>query len=100
MVRHIVWWTLKDGVDGKTAVEHAREIKAASGVLKGIPGVLSCEVSCVIEPTSNVAAQLALTSTHENAEALAAYQIDPAHVEFAGKIKRIALSRGCLDFEV
>lgn len=100
MVRHVVWWTLKDNVDGKSAAEYARAIVEASSVLKGIPGVLSCEVSCKIEPTSNVPAQLALTSTHENAEALAAYQVDPVHVEFAGKIKAAALTRGCLDFEV
>jgi len=100
MVRHIVWWTLKEQAEGYSAAENARRIKDASGMLSGIPGVLSCEVSCQIEPTSTVAAQLVLTSTHESAEALAAYQVNPVHVKFAGIIKAVCASRSSLDFEI
>lgn len=100
MIRHIVWWTLKEHAEGRSAMENAQSIKEASGVLAGIPGVLSCEVSFRIEPTSTVPAQLVLTSTHEDAAALAAYQVNPVHMDFAGLIKAVCSSRSCLDFEI
>lgn len=100
MVRHIVWWTLKDKAEGRTGAENARYIKEHCGVLREIPGVLSLEVSYLIEPTSTVAAQLALTSTHESREALAQYQINPIHVKFGGLAKAVCASRSCLDFEI
>lgn len=100
MVRHIVWWTLKDEADGRTAAENAELMLKKSAVLAGLPGVLDCHMTNRIERTSTVAAQAALVSDHRDAKALAAYQIHPAHLEFAGFVKTVASSRNSLDLEL
>lgn len=99
MVRHIVWWKLKKEAAGRTAAENAARIQSSYQPLKGIAGVLSVEVSTRFLPTSTVPAQVILTSTHESADALKAYAIDPAHLKFAELIGSVCEDRNCIDYE-
>ena len=97
MIRHIVFWTLKDSPE---AAAHAAEIKEASATLAAIPGVLSVEVSIEIEPTSTVSAKVVLQSAHEKPEDLAAYAVHPIHLEFGKLIKAYCENRQALDYTI
>ena len=45
MIRHIVFWKLKDTAEGKTKQENAEHIKKSLESLKGIiPGMIDAEV--------------------------------------------------------
>lgn len=100
MIRHIVWWTLKHEADGASPAENAARIVAASSVLHNLPSVLSVEVSNKIQPTTTVAVQVILTSTHKDLDALKQYQVDPVHVKFAKFITSLSDSRQCIDYEL
>ena len=100
MIRHIVWWTLKEHAEGKSAAENAQHLVEASAMLHGMPSVRSIEVSCLIQPTSTVPAQVVLQSSHDDMAALKAYAENPVHLEFAAKVKAVCASRQALDYSV
>ncbi|MCH5276486.1 MAG: Dabb family protein [Desulfovibrionaceae bacterium] len=100
MIRHIVWWTLKDRADGFSAAQNAQRILAASAALKDIPAVHSVEVSADIEPSSTARAQIVLQSTHDSPEALQEYAVHPVHLEFARLIQAACENRQALDYRV
>lgn len=100
MIRHIVWWTLQETAEGHSAAENAQRIKEASAPLSGIPTVLSVEVSCRIQPTSTVPAQVVLQSVHEDMAGLKAYAEHPTHLEFGKLVKAVSASRQALDYAI
>lgn len=100
MIRHIVWWTLKEEAEGHSAAENAQKLVDASAMLHGIPSVRSVEVSCRIQPTSTVQAQVVLQSAHDDMAALQAYAENPVHLEFAARVKAVCSSRQALDYQV
>ena len=101
MLRHIVWWTLKDEAEGFTADQNAARVKEASAILSTIPGVITVEVSIeVAEATSTVPARIVLQSAHADADALKAYADHPIHLEFAKLIKAVCSSRQALDYYI
>ena len=73
MVKHIVLYTLKDGVDKEIAVKTIAEcLEPLVGV---IPGLLHLEVRPAYQGLD-----YALYSEFESPEALAAYAVHPAHL--------------------
>lgn len=100
MIRHIVWWTLKEKAEGRTAAENAQRLVEASAMLHGLPSVRSVEVSCLIQPTSTVPAQVVLQSSHDDMAALSTYAQDPVHLEFAARVKAVCASRSALDYSI
>lgn len=99
MIRHIVWWSLKDEANGKTADENAWDLLKASSSLRAIPEMLSLEVSRRVEESSSVRAGLVLTTTHKNREDLESYRNNPIHLQFAAKLNELVCSRNVIDFE-
>ena len=100
MIRHIVWWTLKEEAEGRSAAENAQRLVDASAMLHGLPTVRSVEVSCRFQPTSTVAAQVVLQSSHDDMAGLRAYAEHPTHLEFAARVKAVCASRQALDYAV
>lgn len=100
MIRHIVWWTLKEHSHGRSAAENAWHIQQASAMLHGMPEVISVEVSAKVQPSSTVPAQVVLFSTHNNMEALEAYKNNPVHLKFAEMVTELSLTRNCIDYAV
>jgi hypothetical protein len=79
MVKHIVFWKLKDKALGKSKTENARLIKEKLEALNGrIPGLLSLEVGFDFSQTHD-SADIALCSTFANREDLDAYMEHPEH---------------------
>lgn len=100
MIRHIVWWELKEEAEGGSLAENIERLLQSSASLQAIPYLLSVEVSAKIQPSSTVAAQFVLMSTHRSLEDLEAYRVDPTHTQFAKLVTSMSASRQCLDYLV
>ena len=98
MVKHILVWKLKPELttDEKTAAlaKAKKELEALVGV---VPGLLKLEV--ITNPLASSTGDMLLYSELENAEALAGYQVHPAHVAAATFVRSIVCDRSCSDFE-
>lgn len=100
MVKHIVLWTLKESAEGRSAHENALEMKAQLEALRGIvPGLLRLEVGIDFSRTES-SADVALYSEFTDRQALAAYQVHPAHVAAAGFANSVRIQRIIADYEV
>ncbi|MCD8205688.1 MAG: Dabb family protein [Clostridia bacterium] len=97
MVRHVIVWTLKGGVDKDKVKEGIkRELEALVGK---IDGLISLEVKINLLSSSN--ADLVLDSLFESEKALSAYSENPAHVAVAEKyVRPYVFVRSCADYEV
>lgn len=100
MVRHIVFWTLKDEAEGAGKEENAAKVKELLEALRGqIPGMLKIEVGRDFS-ASPVSADIALYSEFESREALDAYQVHPGHVAAKAFIGSVTASRQLADYEL
>lgn len=99
MVKHIIFWTLKDEFSEKEKEAIKQSIKEGLEGLKGkIEGILEIKVQTKGLKTSNV--DLMLDSSFESEEALKFYATHPEHVKVAEeKVKPFANGRFCLDYE-
>ncbi len=95
MIKHIVMWRLKDGIDQPAA---ARAIKAALEGLNGkIPGLIRLEVGINIVADQD-ASGVVLYSEFESQAALDAYQVHPAHNVAAEVVKAVRAERRVVDY--
>ena len=100
MIKHVVMWRLR-GTSPEERGEHAEKVRAALEALRGnIPGMSSIEVGLGALAGDEQLADVVLISTHDDYEALKAYQVHPAHVEAARVIGEARIERRVLDFEV
>ena len=94
MVKHIVVYTLKEGVNKPEAIEI---IRAQLEPLVGVnPGLTHMEIRAAYQGGMDYA----LYSTFESREALAAYAEHPAHQEAKSHFWHLLDSRVCADYEV
>ena len=94
MVKHIVIYTFKEGVNKTEAVELIRSV--LEPLVGKIPGLLHLE----IRPCYQGGMDYCLYSELESREALAAYATHPAHLEAKEHFWHMLDSRVCADFEV
>lgn len=100
MIRHIVWWNLKDQADGREAAANVWHIQQASAMLHGDPNVVTIEVCNKVEPSTTVPAQSVLTTTHKTIEDLEAFRSTPVYKQFMDMVNKLALSHDVIDFSV
>ncbi len=102
MVRHIVFWTLKDEVDGVPAKENAAKMKEMIEALNGrIEGLKHVELSYeIIESSTTIPCDVILCSEHDDAAALDHYQNHPEHQACVAFIKTVVNSRTAIDYEI
>ena len=99
MLKHIVMWRYKDGVDGKTALEHSAWMKENLEALMGVvPELHSLEygIDVLLTPSSYDGV---LTVTVDDIDALSRYANHPEHLKIVEYAKRAAESRVAVDFE-
>lgn len=100
MVRHVILWTLKEGL----GAEETERIKAGireglEGLQGQIPGLKEIRVNT--KPLDSSNCDLMLDSLFEDEAALKGYAVHPAHVAVAdGKVRPYTASRVCMDYEV
>lgn len=101
MIRHIVWWTIKDGVEGRSALENAQYLEElGAGLMGKIDALKAIEFSIKFLSTSTQDAQFLLQSTHDDAEGLAAYLSHPEHEKYGIELRKIVSGRHSIDYEV
>lgn len=101
MVKHIILWTLKEGLTDLEKEDIKAGIKdGLEGLVGVIPGLLEAKVNISGRlPSSN--ADLMLDCTFASAEALKNYSTHPSHVAVAStKVRPFTSQRACLDFEL
>ncbi len=99
MIKHVVLWRVR-GTSADERREHAETVRSALHGLRGkIPGMSSLEVGLGAGGDEQLA-DVCVISTHDDWEALKAYQVHPAHVEAARVIAEARIERRVLDFEV
>ena len=94
MVKHIVVYTLKEGVNKPEAIEIIRS--ALEPLVGVIPGLTHME----IRATYQGGMDYALYSEFESRQALADYTQHPAHLEAKGHFWHFLDSRVAADYEV
>lgn len=100
MVKHIVFWKLRDIAAGKPALENAFEIKVELEALNGrIPGLLKLEVGIDFGRTPS-SADVVLYAELEDREALEVYLKHPDHVATAEFVRDVVEQRAVMDYEV
>jgi len=98
MVRHIVFWNLKENAEGADKVTNANIIKSKLEALVGqIDGLLKAEVNLNYNPNGF---DLCLFSEFESKEALDGYQSHPKHLECKGFVHKVIAERVVADCEL
>ncbi|HEX5484787.1 Dabb family protein [Limnobacter sp.] len=100
MIKHIVFWQLKDEANGKTKQENMQLVKEKLlSCANVVPGIVAFEVGMgggKLQCTYDVA----LYSAFENEAALDAYQVHPDHQAIKAFIGSVVSARQCMDYEV
>lgn len=94
MVKHIVVYTLKEGVDKQDAVELVRS--QLEPLVGKIPGLLKMEIRAAYQGPMDYC----LYSEFESREALAAYAVHPLHLAAKGRFTHLLATRTNVDYEV
>ncbi|MCD2491244.1 Dabb family protein [Lacrimispora sp. NSJ-141] len=99
MVKHLVSWKFKPEVSDEqkaaVAAEFNERLQAVKAVAEGV-----VDVKVIAPPLPTSSADIVLDSTFVSAEALAAYQVHPGHVEAVGVcVKPYLTDRTCCDYE-
>ncbi|MBQ5341158.1 MAG: Dabb family protein [Oscillospiraceae bacterium] len=100
MVRHVIVWTLNDGLSDSEKADIKASIKEGlEGLKDKVPGIVEIRVNIGGLASSN--GDLMLDSLFIDEDALKAYAVNPAHVEVAnGKVRPFTKTRSCFDYEV
>jgi len=100
MIKHIVFWRLKNREDEASRDENARAIKQKIEGLRGkIPGLLHIEAGIDFN-RSDTACDIVLYSEFESRAALDGYQDHPSHLEIVKFIGDRRSERRIADYEV
>ncbi len=100
MVKHIVFWKLKEQAAGAEARENAERLRQKLLSLRSfIPEILEMEVGFNFNP-SEAAYDVALYTVFESREALEAYQKHPEHLKVAEFVREIRSARAVVDYEI
>lgn len=98
MVKHIVFWKLKDNAEGNTKEVNAKMIKEKLEALRGqIDGLVSIEVGINFVAGNY---DVALYSEVESKEALDAYQNHPKHQAVLPFVRSVVEDRKAVDYEI
>ena len=92
MVKHIVLYTLKEGVEKKEAVALIESVLVP--LVGKIPGLLHMEVKLAFNGMD-----YALYSEFESREALEAYAVHPLHLEAKEHFHHLLATRVAADYE-
>ena len=93
MVKHIVLYTLKEGVDKADAVKLIGSV--LEPLVGKIPGLLHLEIRAAFNGMD-----YALYSEFESREALSAYAVHPLHLEAKDKFFHLLDSRMAADYDL
>lgn len=100
MIKHIVFWTLKDNAAGRSKIENAGELKKILESLKDKIDVIGkIEVGINLN-NSEAAFDVALYSEFDSLIALETYQKHPEHLKVVSFVNEIRDKRAVVDYEI
>ncbi len=100
MVKHIVFWTLKDSALGRPKAENARLMKEKLEGLEGlVPGLLHAEVG-IDFGGGDQSYDIALYAEFDSRESLRGYHDHPAHLAAVSFIREVRERRCVVDYEL
>ncbi len=100
MVKHIVFRTLQDSAEGRSAHQNAREMKERLEALNGrVPGLIKLEVGIDFGRTET-SADVALYSELSDRNALSHYLNHPEHIAVSDFVSKIRRDRTVVDYEI
>ncbi|OJV37903.1 MAG: stress responsive protein [Bacteroidales bacterium 36-12] len=101
MIKHIVFFGIKDEAEGKSKAENMQIIKEElESLVNIIPQVKKLEVGFnhPEAPVDNV--DLVIYSEFDSMDDLHTYMVHPEHKKAASYITKVRTSRACIDYEV
>ncbi len=100
MLKHIVVWKIKEGVEGRTRQESALKFKQMLDALPPhIPEILEFEVGLPADEGENIG-DISLYSAFKDVAALKAYQEHPEHLKVIAYAKTVIAERRVSDYHV
>ena len=100
MIKHIVFWKLKEHAEGADRATNALKLKALlDGCSAIVPGILAFEVA-VAQPGMEATYDIVLYSEFDSRESLDAYQNHPDLVKIKPFFGAVRESRQCMDYEM
>ena len=98
MVKHIVLWNFVESLSETEKAEAGAKMKTLLEPIRElVPGAV--EIQVLQNQLSSSNREIALISTFETLDALAAYQSHPAHVEAGKYVRSVTCNRACMDYE-
>lgn len=99
MIKHIVFWKVKDEFEGQSKAQIKQQMKdMLEHCGRVIPGVVALEVALAgseLEATFDVV----LYSVFESKAALDAYAIHPEHEKLKAYVAKVRTARECMDYQ-
>lgn len=99
MIRHVVMWRMAAADAGERAA-HAAEVARRLNRLAGVVPQLRAVSAGANAAFPDVNWDVVLVADVDDLDALAAYQVHPAHEEAGAYIRSVAAARAAVDFEV
>jgi hypothetical protein len=100
MIKHIVFWKLKDHAEGGDRAANAVKMKALlDSCANVVPGILKFE-AVLAQPGLEASYDVVLYSEFVNKAALDAYQDHPEHIAIKPFIGAVREARQCMDYEI
>lgn len=100
MIKHIVFWKLKDQAEGADRAANARKMKALlDSCADLVPGIVKFEAA-LAQPGLEATYDVVLYSEFADRAALDAYQEHPSHEAIKPFIGAVREARQCMDYEV
>lgn len=100
MIKHIVFWKLKEYAEGADRATNAVKLKALlDGCADLVPGILKFE-AVLAQPGLEASYDVVLYSEFADKAALDAYQEHPDHVAIKPFVGAVREARQCMDYEI
>lgn len=100
MIKHIVFWKVKEEHNGQSKAEIMQQIKdMLDHCAKVIPGVVEMETK-IATPELEATFDVVLYSVFTDKAALDGYQIHPDHEKVKAYIGAVKTGRECMDYSV
>ena len=100
MIKHIVFWKLKEFAKGGNRVTNAAKMKTMLDACANlVPGILKFEAA-VAQPGLEATYDVVLYSEFEDRAALEAYQEHPDHVALKPFFGAVREARQCMDYHI
>ncbi len=100
MIKHIVFWKLKEHAEGNDRAANAIKAKQLlDACSKLVPGILKFEAA-IAQPGLEASYDVVLYSEFDSKESLDAYQNHPEHALIKPFFGAVREARQCMDYEV